>query len=69
MLEELVAREPGRYFVPCNKRRPGWIGVILDRIDDKTLKKRAREAYELIAEKTQTKRGRGAVRSAHRRAL
>jgi hypothetical protein len=55
MLEELVAREPDRYFVPDNKRRPGWIGVLLNQIDDKTLKMRAREAYELIAEKTQTK--------------
>jgi hypothetical protein len=58
MLEELVTREPHRYFVPYNKRRPGWVGVVLDKIDDKTLKIRAKEAYELIAEKTQTKKKR-----------
>jgi predicted DNA-binding protein (MmcQ/YjbR family) len=56
MQEELVARAPARYFIPVNKRRPDWIGVILDKNDDETIKERVREAYELIAEKTQTKR-------------
>jgi len=56
MLEELVAREPARYFVPCGTRRPGWVGVLLDKNDDKTIKKRVGEAYALIAEKTHAKR-------------
>jgi len=44
--EKLVAREPQCYFVPPYVGCQGWIGVHLDKNDDKRLKERVLEAYD-----------------------
>lgn len=62
--EELMARQPDRYFVPPYVGHRGWIGIHLDKNDDKTVKLRVRESYELIAAKAGVKRASGKPRRA-----
>jgi hypothetical protein len=56
MQEELIARKPKNYFVPPYVGCNGWIGVHLDKNDDKTVRQRVIEAYDLTLEKAQAKR-------------
>lgn len=54
--EELVEREPERFFRPAYVGHRGWIGVRLDRdLDDTELAEICREAYRTIAPPTLVK--------------
>ena len=54
--EVLVHAEPERFFKPPYVGPSGWIGIILERIDDDELRGHLREAYLRVATKTLAKR-------------
>ncbi len=48
--QEVFARsEPARYFRPAYVGKSGWLGVVLERVDDATLAGHLREAYRTVA--------------------
>lgn len=47
----LVARDPDTFFVPPYVGVKGWIGVVLDRVDDRELGELMVQSYCLIAPK------------------
>jgi hypothetical protein len=49
--EMLVRQDPRTYFVPPYVGVKGWIGVIIDRVDDDTLREHLVESYCMIAPK------------------
>lgn len=49
--EHLVAEDADVYFVPPYVGVNGWIGIVLDRIDDDTLRSHVVESYCMIAPK------------------
>lgn len=49
--EILVRQDPGTYFVPPYVGVKGWIGVIIDRVDDDTLREHLVESYCMVAPK------------------
>jgi hypothetical protein len=49
--EMLVRHDPDTYFVPPYVGVKGWIGVILERIDDDTLREHLVDAYCMVAPK------------------
>ena len=49
--EHLVREDPEVYFVPPYVGVSGWIGIVLDRIDDDTLRSHVVESYCMIAPK------------------
>lgn len=54
--EVLVHAEPERFFKPPYVGPSGWIGIVLNRIDDSELRGHLREAYLRVASKTLAKR-------------
>ncbi len=49
--EHLVARDAGAYFVPPYVGVKGWIGIVLDRVDDAALRELVVESYAMVAPK------------------
>jgi hypothetical protein len=49
--EHLLAESPNIFFVPPYVGTRGWIGIVLDRIDDHRLEMHIRVAWDLIASK------------------
>ena len=49
--EMLVRSEPDTYFVPPYVGVKGWIGIVLDRIDDAELREQVVQSYCMIAPK------------------
>lgn len=47
----LVAEDPGTFYRPPYVGHRGWIGVEIDRVDDRQLASLVREAWRLIAPK------------------
>jgi hypothetical protein len=45
----LVASEPERFFRPAYVGKSGWIGIVLERVDDEELTRHVREAYRMVA--------------------
>ncbi len=54
--EELVSEEPTVYFRPPYVGVKGWVGIELAGVNDEVLAVHLREAYELIANKSKSKR-------------
>ena len=49
--EVLVGAEPDRFFKPPYVGPSGWIGIVMERIDDDELRQHLREAYVRVATK------------------
>ena len=49
--ELLIEAEPETYFKPPYVGVRGWVGIVLDRIDDEALRFHAQEAWTLVAPK------------------
>jgi hypothetical protein len=49
--EMLVAAEPERFFVPPYVGKSGWVGLVLDRVQDLELEVHVRQAYLVVAPK------------------
>ncbi|HET7462333.1 MAG TPA: MmcQ/YjbR family DNA-binding protein [Longimicrobium sp.] len=49
--EALVAGEPDKYFVPPYVGVKGWIGIVLDRVDDAELRGHVVQSYAMVAPK------------------
>ena len=49
--EHLVAADPDAYFVPPYVGVKGWIGIVLDRVDDAALRELVVESYAMVAPK------------------
>jgi hypothetical protein len=49
--EMLVRDDPETYFVPPYVGVKGWIGIILDRVDDDVLREHLVESYCMVAPK------------------
>jgi len=47
--EVLAGSEPGRFFVPPYVGKSGWVGVMLERIDEERLAEVVRDAYRRVA--------------------
>ena len=47
--EHLVATAPERFFVPPYVGVKGWIGIVLDRVDDAELRELVVESYAMAA--------------------
>lgn len=48
--QEVLARsEPARYFRPAYVGKNGWLGVVLERVDDATLAGHLRDAVRAVA--------------------
>ena len=47
--EALVADHPDRYFVPPYVGVKGWIGIVLERVDDAELRAQVVQSYALVA--------------------
>lgn len=47
--EHLVPGGPETYFVPPYVGVKGWIGIVLDRVDDDTLRALAAQSYAMVA--------------------
>lgn len=47
--EALVAGHPDRYFVPPYVGVKGWIGIVLDRVDDAGLRAQVVQSYAMAA--------------------
>ncbi|MEM7305397.1 MAG: MmcQ/YjbR family DNA-binding protein [Planctomycetota bacterium] len=47
----LVHAEPDRFFVPPYMGPRGWIGLLLDQLDDDAVAQHAREGYRKVAPK------------------
>jgi hypothetical protein len=47
--EHLVATAPERFFVPPYVGVKGWIGIVLDRVDDAELRELVVESYAMVA--------------------
>ncbi|HYH82664.1 MAG TPA: MmcQ/YjbR family DNA-binding protein [Longimicrobium sp.] len=49
--EHVVASAPDIYFVPPYVGVKGWIGIVLDRVDDGELREQIVQAYAMVAPK------------------
>jgi len=47
----LIEAEPEKFYRPPYVGVRGWIGILLDRVDDKELESHIREAWRIIAPK------------------
>ncbi|HEX2094588.1 MAG TPA: MmcQ/YjbR family DNA-binding protein [Longimicrobiaceae bacterium] len=47
--EHLVRSEPEKYFVPPYVGVNGWIGIVLDRVDDAELEAQVVQSYCMVA--------------------
>jgi len=50
--EHLVAADPAAYFVPPYVGGKGWIGVVLDRVDESDLRELVVQSYAMVAPRT-----------------
>lgn len=49
MQEILVSNEPEKYFVPAYVGVKGWIGILLDNVDDEELEALVTQSYCMVA--------------------
>ncbi|MBI1295828.1 MmcQ/YjbR family DNA-binding protein [bacterium] len=49
--EMLIAAEPGKFFKPPYVGVRGWVGIVLDAVDDDELSLHINEAWRMIAPK------------------
>jgi hypothetical protein len=49
MQQALVEAAPDRFFVPPYVGKSGWIGIVLDEVDDAELELHLAEAYRCVA--------------------
>jgi hypothetical protein len=49
--EMLVRDDPATFFAPPYVGPSGWIGIVLDRCDDDTLREMVEQAYAMVAPK------------------
>ena len=49
--EALVRSEPEKFFVPPYVGPSGWVGLVLDRVDDAELEGQVAQAYCMVAPK------------------